>query len=174
MQRKSLSLFSSLLALTLILFLQSASKAYTVPGWIYSYGGFMQNGYYDSVALNIYDHGTYFTGGFSITATTTQVKFTPTSVHYNLSSNGACNDVTLAGTGTFTSIVGTTTVTVSGTMNVHLWRGTVNGVTGTWLQSELWSTAPVPVLLWATGSTWPAVSSSPVKLAGCVINVPVP
>ena len=170
MQRKSLS-FVTILFVLCLLFVQTASKALT-PGWVYSYGSIIQNNSGVAVYFNVYDYIDHRVNGFTFTGSTGAFKSVNAQVQYNMT-GVLCNDVILTGQGTFSSTLAGVTTTTGGNYTAHMWKGTVGGVSGTWVQAELWSTDG-KTLLWATGATWPCASSSPMKLAGSILRVPTP
>ena len=68
MQRKSLS-FVTILFVLCLLFVQTASKALT-PGWVYSYGSFIQNNSGVAVYFNVYDYIDHRVNGFTFSSST--------------------------------------------------------------------------------------------------------
>lgn len=167
MKIKSFSFVAFLFAVCL-LFAQSASRAaVTTPGWIYSYGSFTQNGASVQTSINVYDYGTYLSNGLYFSSTSGLVKSLPTQVSYVM--NGTtCTEAWVSGPGSITR----GSVVTNGQITVHVWKGIVGGVNASWVQAELRSIDGNNTLLWATGSTWPAASSAPVRM-GSLIRLPL-
>ncbi len=167
MKTKTISFTTFLLAVC-VLFVQTACQAYTIPGWVNLGGAFTQNGGSIQCSINVYDYGAYLANGLYFNGAAGLVKSNPTHIVYTMAPGATvCNDITLTGTGAISK----GGVVISGQIWVHLWRGVVNGVNGNWCEAQLSSNDATPVLLWATGSSWPATGSSPVYM-GFTIRLP--
>jgi hypothetical protein len=175
MFRKTLSLIAALLTIGAVAALQTESKAqikaYTVPGWVYSFGAFVQNGGVVQAQINAHDYGTFCTGYVGFATATGMIACYPKMM--SESASGAW----LYGS-TYVNL-GTRTAPnwVAGNMWTHVWRGvnSQTGKSGTWIQAEVWSIATPTspsVTLWATAPFFADPPSVPEPEAALLITLP--